>query len=166
MVICLDDLLLMHQDSHALMALTQETIELLTSLGFSVNFEKSRLSPTRSIEYLGIEIDSGSFKFRRPREATAEVQRIVTKTQNHGKRSVLAYRRLCVGGFVRAVRVGTLQIPSKAGAFDPRPLEWELRGGSGTDRGCTGGTELVVQRPGQGQRERYRRVGSRPRHLF
>lgn len=54
-VIYLDDLLIMHQNYSELRVLAQETIELLASLGFSINFEKSSLTPSHSIEYLGVE---------------------------------------------------------------------------------------------------------------
>lgn len=73
-VIYLDDLLIMHQDYNALASLAQEIIELSTALGFSINFDKSSLTPSYLIEYLGVEIDSYSFLFRLPENKVKKLE--------------------------------------------------------------------------------------------
>ena len=66
LIIYLDDILIMHQNRENLLTLAQEAIELFSGLGFLINWEKSHLSPSQVLEYLGTEIDSERFVFRLP----------------------------------------------------------------------------------------------------
>uniref|UniRef100_A0A8D9B996 Protein P n=2 Tax=Cacopsylla melanoneura TaxID=428564 RepID=A0A8D9B996_9HEMI len=53
-VVYLDDFLLVNQDSECLQAQAQVAVQTLQLLGWTVNFEKSQLSPTQCCQYLGI----------------------------------------------------------------------------------------------------------------
>lgn len=53
-LVYLDDFLLAHQDRTLLSRQAAEAVELLGSLGWQVNFQKSVIDPTQSVEYLGI----------------------------------------------------------------------------------------------------------------
>lgn len=74
-VIYLDDMLILHQNRNCLLALTQETVELITPLGFLINWKKSELSPTQSLEFLGMGIDSVRFIFRLPTEKVEKLRK-------------------------------------------------------------------------------------------
>ncbi|KMQ90421.1 transposon ty3-i gag-pol polyprotein [Lasius niger] len=52
--IYLDDFLLVHQDQSKLLSQAPEAVNILESLGWQVNYQKSVLRPTQQIEYLGI----------------------------------------------------------------------------------------------------------------
>ena len=66
LIIYLDDILLMNSCSLALQDNLRETVQLLISLGFIVNWEKSVCSPTQRIEYLGLTINSRELSFALP----------------------------------------------------------------------------------------------------
>ena len=53
----LDDWLLVHQDVHVLMAQAKDLVNLVTELGFLINWEKSDLQPSQSFVYLGVQFD-------------------------------------------------------------------------------------------------------------
>ncbi|KAI5641153.1 reverse transcriptase (RNA-dependent DNA polymerase) domain-containing protein [Phthorimaea operculella] len=59
-LVYLDDFLFAHQNPHILENQVQFAVELLQSLGWVVNLEKSILKPTRQIEYLGIIWDTAN----------------------------------------------------------------------------------------------------------
>lgn len=57
-VIYIDDILLMPQSEEAPRNQTALTLNLLEALGFLVNYPKSQLQPTQTIEFLGFQVDS------------------------------------------------------------------------------------------------------------
>jgi len=68
LIVYLDDILLMHQSKESLGQQVNRTAQLLESLGFTVNQEKSNLTPTQKIQFLGFLVDSMSMKFFLPEE--------------------------------------------------------------------------------------------------
>ncbi|KAM9954303.1 hypothetical protein ACTFIW_003844 [Dictyostelium discoideum] len=58
----LDDLLIVCSTKEECLSNLKKTKELLVKLGFKLNLEKSVLEPTRSITFLGLQIDSVSMK--------------------------------------------------------------------------------------------------------
>ena len=57
-IIFLDDLLIMKQTQKALEKTSQDVLTLIQVLGFWINWEKSALTPTQVIQYLGLQVDS------------------------------------------------------------------------------------------------------------
>ena len=57
-IVFLDDMLLLAQSMTLLRTQTQEVIHLLQLLGFIVNWEKSHLTPSQELTYLGFVINS------------------------------------------------------------------------------------------------------------
>lgn len=66
--IYLDDLLLLGNSYSNCINNIEVTISLLTALGFKINQEKSKLSPSTSVKFLGYIIDSHSMKITLPKE--------------------------------------------------------------------------------------------------
>ncbi|XP_040264037.1 uncharacterized protein LOC120979380 [Bufo bufo] len=58
LIIYLDDILIMAQDRSVLLDHLRWTMDLLSELGFLLNREKSCLSPSREMEFLGFMVDS------------------------------------------------------------------------------------------------------------
>jgi hypothetical protein len=79
LVIYLDDLLILNDSISGLLHDLRIVINLLESLGFIVNFEKSIVFPQQQIEYLGMIIDSKAQKFSLP---TDKVVSIVNQCKN------------------------------------------------------------------------------------
>ena len=57
-VIYLDDILIMNEDKELARQMTWAAIDLLESLGFLVNHQKSVLEPTQELTFLGFVLDS------------------------------------------------------------------------------------------------------------
>ena len=57
-IIYLDDICLFGESKSICLENTNETIELLTSLGFIINFDKSNIVPSKICQFLGFVIDS------------------------------------------------------------------------------------------------------------
>lgn len=68
LIIYLDDLLLLNRSKIKLHADLDLTVSLLQGLGFVINWEKSEIVPTRSLIYLGLQINSSLLEFCLPRE--------------------------------------------------------------------------------------------------
>ena len=79
----LDDWLILNQIKHLLFQDREKCLNLLTSLGFIINKEKSNLFPKQKITYIG-----GSFHFDRA---------VVTPTPDRIKKLVLAVKKICNG---------------------------------------------------------------------
>ncbi|XP_044140287.1 uncharacterized protein LOC122930766 [Bufo gargarizans] len=58
LIIYLDDMLLMHQSAPTLLVHLRWTTDLLSRLGFLINHEKSCLTPSQRMEFLGFTVDS------------------------------------------------------------------------------------------------------------
>ncbi|XP_044140080.1 uncharacterized protein LOC122930635 [Bufo gargarizans] len=58
LIVYLDDILIMAQDRSVLLNHLRWTMDLLSDLGFLLNQEKSCLSPSREMEFLGFMVDS------------------------------------------------------------------------------------------------------------
>ena len=67
-VVYLDDFILMGQSLKEIQMARDTTLFLLQNLGFLINFEKSVLEPTHTLEYLGIMINSLNMTFSLPED--------------------------------------------------------------------------------------------------
>jgi hypothetical protein len=71
--IYMDDLLMWNSDKEKLLEHLKEVIKTLQSLGFEINFEKSRLIPTQIIDFLGFKLDSVNFTMNLGEEKSNEI---------------------------------------------------------------------------------------------
>ena len=68
LVIFLDDIFIMANSHELAIQHTDLVIQVLTSLGFVINFPKPILTPTKVLPYLGFEVNSDPMKLFLPRE--------------------------------------------------------------------------------------------------
>ena len=73
LLIYLDDILIIGSSVQILREHTVLVIELLRNLGFIINYEKSLLTPTPVLEFLGFLINSKTMKFYLPQTKVAKV---------------------------------------------------------------------------------------------
>ena len=66
LVIYLDDIIFMNESREGVISDVSTAIDLLTGLGFLVNWEKSVLLPSQSLEYLGLLVDSVALSLALP----------------------------------------------------------------------------------------------------
>ena len=72
LVIYLDDILILNATKSQLLLELAMAKELIEGLGFIINYEKSVLTPSRSIEYLGLTIDTNSMSLALPEKRLSE----------------------------------------------------------------------------------------------
>ena len=73
-IIYLDDILLAARTYHECLCQTNFAIDLLESLGFRINHEKSQLIPSQHIPFLGFVVDSTTMTIGLPLEKIASIQ--------------------------------------------------------------------------------------------
>jgi len=78
MLIYLDDIIILNQDPVSLIKDRDSTIWILQNLGFIISWEKSHLTPSQKVEYLGWLIDSQSMNLSLPE---AKLQDLLTQCQ-------------------------------------------------------------------------------------
>ena len=74
-VFYLDDVLIMNQEENMALQQTWAVVDLLEALGFLVNFNKSVLTPSQEITFLGFNIDSRQRQVRLPGTKITSIQR-------------------------------------------------------------------------------------------
>ena len=79
LLIFLDDMLNMASSHELAMQHTDLVIQVLTSLGFVINFPKSILIPSNVLPYLGFEVNSDLMKLFLPREKLLNLKRFATQ---------------------------------------------------------------------------------------
>ena len=108
-IIFLDDLLIMGKVRKELESLSQEIILLLQLLGFRINFEKSHLTPTQTIKYLGFWIDSTKMIISLPED---KVRGIIQACQTAVLKQKLSVRDLArLLGRMSATAMAVLPAP-------------------------------------------------------
>lgn len=75
LIIYLDDFLLMASTEETLSYQVTLTVTLLEMLGFVVNYQKSQLNPTQSIEFLGFRINSITLNISLPFDKVKSIRR-------------------------------------------------------------------------------------------
>ncbi|KZS06357.1 Uncharacterized protein APZ42_030220 [Daphnia magna] len=76
LVIFLDDILILNSTEGGVRNDLKTTLDLLQSLGFLVNWEKSVVAPSQIMEYLGMIVDSIKMSFSLPAIKVQEVKRL------------------------------------------------------------------------------------------
>ncbi|XP_064476275.1 uncharacterized protein LOC135390510 [Ornithodoros turicata] len=108
LVIYLDDILLMDQSARCLLCSVQLVLNLLRSLGFVVNQEKSHLSPTQKLRFLGFEISTAPLAVALPLEKGMAISREL----NILLRPRISARQLAkVIGLLNATSLAVLEAP-------------------------------------------------------
>ena len=89
LVIYLDDILIMNQDRTQLEKHVAMTAELLQLLGLLINWEKSVLTPSQKLEYLGFQIDTTVMQLALPLDKLERLQEkcqdLITKRNGNSK---------------------------------------------------------------------------------
>jgi hypothetical protein len=84
LVFYLDDFLIMNESEEGLCADLKTTLNILESLGFLINWEKSPVIPSKCIEYLGMIVDSDRLSFSLPSAKVRDVMGICNKVLADG----------------------------------------------------------------------------------
>ena len=90
----IDDIIVLARLISQSVAHTQQTVNLLHHLGFSVHPEKCKLVPLRSQEFLGTQVNSKKMQFRVPREKLRSVRREIFAAFAKHDRHLLTVRHL------------------------------------------------------------------------
>ena len=77
LVVYLDDILIMSESPEASREETHALLDLLTRLGFLINWPKSSLVPAQTIEFLGFRLDSGAMTIALPKNKVASLRHLV-----------------------------------------------------------------------------------------
>ena len=91
MVVYLDDMLFFHQDRIALSKQLEFVSLVLTNLGFVINTEKSIISPTQQLEFLGMNLNSVDLVISLP---TKKLQKIIEQSSKALKDKRIVLRDL------------------------------------------------------------------------
>jgi hypothetical protein len=91
LLIYLDDLLILGSSPNGVLQHLRSVVNLLLSLGFLINWEKSVVIPSQSIEFLGLEIDSRMLSFSLPK---CKVDNIVSLCQSILKKDRVKLREI------------------------------------------------------------------------
>ena len=83
LIICLDDLLMMHQHKVQLEHITQLTCQLVRGLGLIVNQKKSILTPTQELEFLGFHLCSTTMRLSLPSKKLCKIQQDARRMMHH-----------------------------------------------------------------------------------
>ena len=80
LIIYIDDILIVASALKEASLARDTTIYLLQNLGFIINFKKSVLDPTQTLEYLGITINSVTMTFSVPKEKIQKLEKLCKET--------------------------------------------------------------------------------------
>ena len=75
LIIYIDDILIIASSIETLNRHKTLAISLLESLGFLINYEKSNLTPSQQIVFLGMLVDSASMQFILPQQKAVQIQK-------------------------------------------------------------------------------------------
>ena len=104
LVVCLDDILILHQSREELDCLAPLICSLFEALGLVINTKKSILIPQQVTEFLGFQINSGTLQIQMPQEKLRKIQ--------HNARWLLQHQSITVQDLARFV--GKTTASSKA----------------------------------------------------
>ena len=108
----IDDLILMHQDEKVLASQAKFTVDLLHSLGFCTNFEKSHLTPTKEIEHLGFKLNSKTLTVCLPEDKVKNVKELTWDLLFDQKPTIRKVAKLlgCFNAYTAGTKWGKLYI--------------------------------------------------------
>ncbi|XP_039764417.1 uncharacterized protein LOC120636918 [Pararge aegeria] len=129
LILYLDDYLIVNQDKNTLKSQVQLAIEFLTSLGWNINMEKSVLTPTRRMEFLGIFWDTQANTKSLPPDKVSRIRQCLLSCLATGSWTLKQAQRLL--GFLNfatfitlrgRLHCRTLQRHSKSLQKNSRPI--------------------------------------------
>jgi len=102
LVIYLDDLLFMNSTKKGVLADLKVAVDLIESLGFLINWEKSDVIPKRVMEYLGLMVDTKALSFSLP---SGKVESVTTLCRKALSADRVSLRNLAsiIGNFTWAI---------------------------------------------------------------
>ena len=108
-ILFLDDMLVMDQTIQGVKKASHEIVSLLQVLGFQINWEKSVLTPTQVIQYLGLMVDSRLMTLSLPAN---KLEGIVQSCRTAHKKSFLSIREIArLIGRMTATALAVLPAP-------------------------------------------------------
>lgn len=111
-LIYLDDLLIASASHEEALHRAQATIDLLYRLGFTINFEKSALLPSHSLEYLGFLIDTRSMTISLPAEKVAKLRKAIRTFSRNAQAGPVSPREVAgLVGKLQATHPALLEAP-------------------------------------------------------
>ncbi|KAJ0179494.1 hypothetical protein K1T71_005206 [Dendrolimus kikuchii] len=87
-IVYLDDFLVANQDRTVLISQVTETLRILEILGWHVNYRKSVLEPSQTVEYLGLIWDTKQNILKLPYKKIEKIRSLISKTLNKGDSSL------------------------------------------------------------------------------
>lgn len=84
-IIYLDDMLFLNERREGLVADVKLASDLLQGLGFLINWEKSHPSPTQTLEFLGMVLDSPSLAFISPEKKRDKTRKLCVQALKHNR---------------------------------------------------------------------------------
>lgn len=93
-VIYLDDILLVAPSADLCRTNVLTTSELLSRLGFIINYRKSQLSPSKACRFLGFVLSSDPLQVSLPHEKKEHLLRSIKKLRNRSSCSIFKFARL------------------------------------------------------------------------
>ena len=102
-IIYLDDMIILNQNSTELMKDLNSLLFLLTRLGFAINWKKSALKPTQTLEFLGFLIDTVKMTMSLPEDKVSKLTQKCLKLISEKTVKVRAVAEV-VGLFTSSVR--------------------------------------------------------------
>lgn len=102
LVVCLDDFLIMNETREGALADLQAALDLLQALGFLINWEKSVKEPSKTMEYLGMVINSVQLSFALPASKVQDVKRMCERALS-SEQVILRDVALILGNFTSAI---------------------------------------------------------------
>lgn len=98
----LDDILLMGRNKIECHQNTLTAVKLLQSLGFIINWDKSRLTPQQKIKYLGFNYDTVDMRICLPGEKIRLIRDLINKFKKENNKHTLKDFAMLIGKFVAA----------------------------------------------------------------
>ena len=109
---CIDDIISMARSKAESIRHTQGAVDLLHSIGFGVRPDKIVAVPTRSLEFLGLQVNTARIEFRVPRIKIRDLRRQIhsTLSLDEGRQLTLRLFSSLIGK-VNAVRGAVAAAP-------------------------------------------------------
>ena len=111
LIIYMDDMLLMGSSLEEITWARDTTLHILEALGFVINYQKSILSPSKRMEFLGMIVDSVLMSLLIPEEKISNLSNLCSKT--------LKYQRVSLRKIAKVLG----KLKSTAPAFSWAPLQ-------------------------------------------
>ena len=111
-IVYIDDILILSRSREKAIKHTQLALDLFHRLGFQIHPKKIQATPTQSIEFLGLQVNSVRMQLRVPREKIRSLRRQISDTISQSARGSLTVRRFAsLLGKFNAVRGAVSSAP-------------------------------------------------------